>query len=349
MPDHKPVVGLALGSGSARGLAHIGVIHALQDAGIKVDMVAGTSIGALIGSVFAAGKLDAIERDYLTFDWKKIAYFFDMVFPRSGLIDGSKVADFILNYIHTESIENLPLPFQAVATDIGNGEEIILDHGDIVEAVRASISAPGIFTPVRIGNRILVDGGLVNPVPVSVVKSMGAELVIAVDLNHDIVMGKSPVNHHAKENEKSAAMNAEANSNTEANSGIQTRLAEEPRNGFSLTFSALNSETYREAMARINRRLESLTDHPTLRQIRAWLEEEPLPNIFEIMLASINIMENQITRTRLRIDPPDILIRPPLGSIRFLEFHRAEEIIKIGYQETVKQLERYEKRQQKRQ
>lgn len=348
MPDKKPLVGLALGSGSARGLAHIGVIRALQDAGITVDLVAGTSIGALIGSVYAAGRLDAIERDYLTFDWKKIAYFFDMVFPRSGLIDGDKVADFILNYIHTDVIENLPLPFRAVATDIGTGEEIIFDHGDIVDAVRASISAPGIFTPVKNGDRILVDGGLVNPVPVSVVKMMGADMVIAVDLNHDIVMGKSPVNHHAhNKQDSSAAIQTEANS--KPGDEDQNNPSDEQENGFLLSFTGLSSDTYREAMERINRRLESLTDHPALRQIRAWLEEEPLPNIFEIMLASINIMENQITRTRLRIDPPDILIQPPLGSIRFLEFHRAEEIIKIGYQETVKQLERYEKRQQKRQ
>ena len=325
MAVKQTTIGLALGSGSARGLAHIGVIRALQEAGIKIDVVAGTSIGALIGSVFAAGKLDAIERDYLEFDWKKIAYFFDMVFPRSGLIDGTKVANFILNYIKTDTIENLPLPFHTVATDIGTGEEIIFKQGDIVEAVRASISAPGIFTPVRIGERILVDGGLVNPVPVSVAKTMGADLVIAVDLNHDIVAGKSPV----KNNHINNFINHDNKDHQDTN---------QAKNGFSQALSNLGGEKYQQAMKRINRHLESF-ESPTLKQIRSWLDEEPLPNIFEVMLSSINIMENQITKTRLRIDPPDLLIRPPLGSIRFLEFHRAKEIINIGYQETKKQLE----------
>ena len=314
MLEKQVTIGLALGSGSARGLAHIGVIHALEEAGITVDLVAGTSIGALIGSVFAAGKLEAIEQDYMQFDWKKIAYFMDMVFPRSGLIDGEKVSNFILNYIQADSIENLPIPFQAVATDIGTGEEHIFKQGDIVEAVRASISAPGIFTPVRSGNRILVDGGLVNPVPVSVVKSMGADRVIAVDLNHDIVSGKSPIANNQNNND------------------------EQSQNGFSQTLSTIGGEKYQEAMARINQRIEHF-DNPTLQHIRSWLNEEPLPNIFEIMLSSINIMENQISKTRLHIDPPDLLIRPPLGSIRFLEFHRAKEIIDIGYRETKKQLQ----------
>ena len=326
MPEKNNTIGLALGSGSARGLAHIGVIHALEEAGITIDVVAGTSIGALIGSVFAAGKLEAIERDYLEFDWKKIAYFFDVVFPRSGLIDGTKVANFVQQYITSNAIENLPLPFHSVATDIGTGEEIVFKQGDIIEAVQASISAPGIFTPVRFGERILVDGGLVNPVPVSVAKSMGADLVVAVDLNHDIVAGKSPLKNNLN------------NPTNHTNESVQDHDNDQPQNGFSRALSNLGGEKYQQAMARINRQLGSF-DSPTLKQIRAWLDEEPLPNIFEIMLASINIMENQITKTRLRIDPPDLLIRPPLGSIRFLEFHRAEEIINIGYQETKKQLQ----------
>ena len=165
--EHNKQIGLALGSGSARGLSHIGVIRALEEAGIKVDCIVGTSIGALIGSVYASGKLEALEKVYLDFDWKKIAYFFDVVFPKSGLIDGNKVTDFVREYVHAETIEHLPLPFQVVATDIATGKEIWIDQGDVIEAVRASLSVPGIFTPVRRNGRILVDGGLVNPVPVS--------------------------------------------------------------------------------------------------------------------------------------------------------------------------------------
>lgn len=303
------MAGIALGSGSARGLAHIGVIRALEEAGIKIDYVAGTSIGSLIGSVYAAGKLDALEKVYLGFDWKSIAYFFDVVFPKSGLIDGKKVSDFVREYVHAETIEHLPLPFQAVATDIGTGEEIVLDKGDVIEAVRASISVPGIFTPVRRDGRVLVDGGLVNPVPVSTARSMGAEFVIAVDLNHDIVTGKAP----------------------------ETASKSAGDSGFSQALSRIAGAKYLAAMERINLGLQSL-DNPALNQIRAWLAEEPLPNIFEVLLSSINVMETQITRTRLQMDPPDLLIQPRLGHIRFLEFNRAEEIIDIGYEEAHKQL-----------
>ncbi len=300
-------IGLALGSGSARGLAHIGVIRALGEAGIKIDCIAGTSIGALIGSVYASDKLEALEKVYLGFDWKKIAYFFDVVFPKSGLIDGKKVTDFVREYVQAETIEHLSLPFKAVATDITTGKEIWIDEGDVIEAVRASLSVPGIFTPVRKNGKILVDGGLVNPVPVSIARSMGADFVIAVDVNQGIVMTKKP--------EKGTEKNA-------LNQALQR----------------IGGKQYSQAMERINHSLQSL-DNPALNQVRSWLAEEPLPNIFEVLLSSINIMEAQVTKSRLKTDPPDLLIQPNLGHIGFLEFNRAEEIINIGYDEACRQLE----------
>ena len=181
----------------------------------------------------------------------------------------------------------------------------------VIEAVRASISVPGIFTPVRRNGQVLVDGGLTNPVPVSTARSMGAKLVIAVDLNHDIVAGKAP---------ESISKSSDQNSFVE-------------------TLSRMGGAKYLAAVERINLGLQSM-DNPALNQIQAWLAEESLPNIFEVLLSSINVMETQITRTRLHMDPPDLLIQPKLGHIRFLEFNRAEEIINIGYEETCKQLER---------
>ncbi|RKZ65589.1 MAG: patatin [Gammaproteobacteria bacterium] len=308
----KPKIGLALGSGSARGLAHIGVIRALKDAGIHVDCVAGTSIGAAIGAVYASGKLDSLQETYLAMDWKKIAYFFDVVFPKSGIIDGKKVIDFMREYVHSECIEELPLPFKAVATELNSGEEVVLETGDVMDAVRASISVPGMFTPVRRNGRVLVDGGLVNPVPVNVARAMGADIVIAVDINHGIVEGKAPA----------------------------PKAKSLPDTDFLQSLSLLENEPYRSAMERIEKGLRSLESNPTLIQIRAWLAEESLPNIFEVLLSSINIMETQITSTRLQIDPPELLIQPPLGSVRFLEFNRAEEVISIGYETTRQQLER---------
>jgi NTE family protein len=309
---HRPKIGLALGSGSARGLAHIGVTRALKDAGIHVDYVAGTSIGAAIGAVYASGKLDSLQDAYLAMDWKKIAYFFDVVFPKSGIIDGKKVTDFMRDYVHSDNIEELPLPFKAVATELNSGEEVVLETGDVIDAVRASISVPGMFTPVRRDGRVLVDGGLVNPVPVNVVRAMGADIVIAVDINHGIVEGKA----------------------------LAPQAKSQPDTDLLQTLSLLGSERYRFAMERIEKGLHSLESNPTLIQIREWLAEESLPNIFEVLLSSINIMETQITSTRLQIDPPELLIQPPLGSVRFLEFNRAEEIISIGYETTRQQLER---------
>jgi len=310
----RPRIGLALGSGSARGLAHLGVIRALADAGIEVDCVAGTSMGALIGAIHAAGKIDQLEATFQSFDWKKTVSFFDVVLPKSGLLDGAKVSDLVRAHIHADAIEALPKPFAAVATDIVTGKEIVIRTGDVIEAVRASISVPGIFTPLRSNGRILVDGGLTNPVPVSVARAMGADIVIAVDLNHEIVAGKNlkPLLNRAN--------------NTAA---VPTKLTRW-------------MEGYRQTMQELKTRLLA-REAPGSAQFSRWAStEEPLPNIFEVLLASINIMETSITRTRLGLDRPEILIQPPLGHIRFLEFARAEEIIRIGYEHTQRQLAQME-------
>jgi NTE family protein len=299
---------LALGSGSARGLAHLGVIRAIEEAGIEVDFIAGSSMGALIGAIHAAGKLDELEATFKTFDWKTMATFFDVVLPKSGLLDGARVGELVRAHIHADTIEMLPKAFAAVATDIVSGEEVVIRSGDVIEAVRASISVPGIFTPVRSNGHILVDGGLTNPVPVSAVRSMGAEFVIAVDLNHEIVAGKN----------------------------MKPLLATGKVEGAPSLFTQWVGD-YRLSMKDIRQRL--LTgDNAASAQFRKWVSPEPLPSIFEVLLASINIMEANITRTRLRLDHPDILLQPPLGNVRFLEFDRAEEIIAIGYEYTKKQL-----------
>lgn len=305
-----PRVGLALGSGSARGLAHLGVIRAIEEAGIKVDFIAGASMGALIGAIHAAGKLDELEATFKTFDWKMMATFFDVVLPKSGLLDGAKVGELVRAHIHAETIEMLPKAFAAVATDIVSGEEVVIRSGDVIEAVRASISVPGIFTPVRSNGHILVDGGLTNPVPVSAARSMGAEFVIAVDLNHEIVSGKNmkPLLATKKANDTGAT-------------GLFAQWVGD----------------YRLSMKDIRQKLLA-GDNAASAQFRKWVSPEPLPSIFEVLLASINIMETNITRTRLRLDHPDILLQPPLGNVRFLEFDRAEEIIAIGYEYTKKKL-----------
>jgi NTE family protein len=302
----RPGIGLALGSGSARGLAHLGVIRAIEDAGIEVDFIAGSSMGALIGAIYASGKLDELEATFRTFDWKTMAGFFDVVLPKSGLLDGARVSELVRAHIHADTIETLPKPFAALATDIVSGEEVVIRSGDVIEAVRASISVPGIFTPVRSNGHILVDGGLTNPVPVSAARSMGAEFIIAVDLNHEIVAGKNL-----------KPLLAAKDANNADTPGLFAQWAGD----------------YRLSMKDIRQKLIS-GDNAASAQFRKWTSPEPLPSIFEVLLASINIMEAHITRTRLSLDRPDLILQPPLGHIRFMEFGRAEEIIAIGYEYT---------------
>ena len=174
-------IGIALGAGSARGWAHIGVLRVLEEAGIRPQIVCGSSIGALVGAVYAAGQLDALEEWVLDLTWRKVLGFFDISFD-GGFLKGAKLIAYLKDHLLERSIEELELPFGAVATDLHSGREIWLREGRAIDAVRASIALPGLFTPFTLDDRLLVDGALVNPVPVSLCRAMGADVVIGVDL-----------------------------------------------------------------------------------------------------------------------------------------------------------------------
>ncbi|TAM48132.1 MAG: patatin [Acidobacteria bacterium] len=178
-------VGLALGSGSARGWAHIGVIRALEQAGVRPDLVCGTSIGSLVGAAYAAGELDRLEQWALSLRPGEVIKFLD-VSPRRGLVKGERIMSFFQRNFRDRPLEELGMPFAAVATSLENGAEVWLRRGSTLGAVRASIAIPGLLAPVQHEGSVLVDGGLVNPVPVSLARAMGAEFVIAVDLNSDL-------------------------------------------------------------------------------------------------------------------------------------------------------------------
>lgn len=330
----QPRVGVALGSGSARGLAHIGVLRALQEAGIAVHCVAGTSMGAVVGAVYASGKIERMAERLRNLDWAGIIALLDPVFPRSGLIDGQRVAEFVRAHVPGARIEDLALPFAAVATDWETGAEVVAHSGDLTEAVRASIAVPGIVTPVRSNGRLLVDGGLVNPVPVSVARALGAEVVIAVDLNHDIVTSRR--NRVAAKNKGVNGNGAEEEGGAEGNGGATIGKG----NGAGQGNDKANTGTLTPILTRL---LESLRakESPMFAQISAWLRRtpaEPLPGIFEVLLGSLYIMQARITEASLQQDPPDILIQPPLGAVRFMEFDRVEEIIAIGWRSAHEQL-----------
>lgn len=184
MQQLQPRLGIALGSGAARGWAHIGILRALEQNGIVPDIVAGTSIGALVGAAYASARLDQLEEWVTQIDWWEIIRYMDL---RLGGVEGERLMRAFGERVEDVPIETLPKPFGAVATDLQTGREVWFQKGSLLEAVRASIALPGLFSPLRYQGRWLVDGGLVDPLPVSLCRALGADQVIAINLNGDIV------------------------------------------------------------------------------------------------------------------------------------------------------------------
>jgi NTE family protein len=194
----RPVVGLALGAGAARGWSHIGILHELRERGFSPDIVAGTSIGAVVGGCYAAGKLDDLEAFARSLNRRSVFGMMDLSLSGAGLIAGGRLRSRLESNLGDMRIETVAPRFAAVATEVGSGHEVWLTKGRLSDAIRASYALPGIFEPVRLGGRFLFDGALVNPVPVTVCRAMGADLVIAVNIIGDTlfrgtVVGDAPV------------------------------------------------------------------------------------------------------------------------------------------------------------
>ena len=206
----KPLIGLALGAGVARGWAHIGVLKALEEAGCKPDIVAGTSIGALVGGAYLGGHLPALEGWARRLNRARLSRMFDFKLGGSSVIAGRRVLQAFHPELSTLRIEDLPVPFACVATDLATGHEVWLRNGDLVEALRASYALPGIFPPLKIDGRWLIDGALANPVPVSVCRALGSRLTIAVNLNGEAIGEVSE-----------DIVDSESNGHTIGDSGIQ--------------------------------------------------------------------------------------------------------------------------------
>ena len=194
-----PTIGLALGGGAARGFAHIGVLRALAKKGLKFDVIAGTSIGSVVAGCAAAGHLDAIEDWARSLTRRRVFGYLDFSLAGSGLIGGGRLAERLRATLGDTTIEELPLRFAAIATEIGTGHEIWLTRGRLADALRASYSLPGVFAPVRVGGRWLMDGALVNPVPVSACRALGARVVIAVNLNAGLIGRGSTIASHGSD------------------------------------------------------------------------------------------------------------------------------------------------------
>jgi NTE family protein len=190
----RPKIGIALGGGAARGWAHIGVLKSLIAAGLEPDIVAGTSIGAVAGACYVTGRLDALEEFACGLTRRRMFGFLDFNFTGSGLITGQRLSARLEHHLQNFTIEQLDRKFVAVATELGTGHEIWLNKGSLVNALKASFALPGIFRPVKINGRWLIDGALVNPIPVSVCRALGARVVIAVNLSNDL-LNRSGVIH----------------------------------------------------------------------------------------------------------------------------------------------------------
>ncbi len=292
-------VGLVLGSGSSRGWAHIGVIEALQDAGIPIHLVAGCSVGGFVGAIFASGGLEQLKRYVMDMDGESMFSFSDLTLIRSGLLDGDKkLRELFCMHSDKKDFNELEIPLKVVAADMHSGDQVVLDSGDLLKALRASMSYPGLFAPTFHKNRWLIDGGVVDPVPVGVARAMGADIVIAVNLDSELVS--------RRRHEKFSAVSEQK----------PPQIKNEIRNEF---LSKLASRY--EAMEKtIRDRLE----------LQKKKEPSP-PGTREVINAAIQLMQDRITRVNFAVNPSDILIKPRLGDLKMLDYDQVEHAIEEGY------------------
>jgi NTE family protein len=290
----RPRIGLALGSGSARGWSHIGIIDALSEAGIEPHIVCGSSIGSLVGAAYVARRLGELRKWAEAATWRDVVGLMDVRLSGGGLISGELVVSFLRGLGITEAIESYPKPYAAIATDLVTGREIWLQSGPIDQAVRASISIPGIFSPVRVNDKLLADGGLSNPVPVSVCRALGAEVTIAVNLNGDLLGRRFKSELHP---EKAVAPPRDPN------------------------------EFVSRVLSQLPPGLREQAAHIALRLLP---QGSSTPGYFDVLANSINIMQDYITRARLAGEPPHVMLVPRLGHIGLMEYNRAKEAIAEG-------------------
>jgi len=321
-------IGLALGSGASRGWAHIGVIQALEEMDIQIDVVSGCSIGSYVGAAYASGKLPELAEwvESLT-EWQVFALM-GVGFHKGGLVSGLKVFKALHENFSFETFEELNKPFAAVATDLYSGREVNFMSGSVIEAVKASCAIPGLFPPLLFENRWLVDGGVVNPVPVNMCRMLGADVVIAVNLSADFrpqSLVNNPIDH---------------GNNQKKTSDFFKRSQQQIQQWFTKNEDT-DPETQQQNLIADNEFLteeclEILEPTNVEQQIAENLISEeqivvpPAPSIINAMTGSLDILSARVTRSRLAGDPPDILIEPQLRDFGMMEFYRATELIEHG-------------------
>ncbi len=285
-------VSLVLGAGGARGLAHIGVIRCLEKAGARIEAISGCSMGAVVGGIYAAGKLDAYQEWISSLEQTDVFSLLDWSLSGGGLIKGRKIISKLSELVGEMNIEDLAIDFTAVTVDIDHGREVWLDQGPLFDAIRASIAIPGVFTPHRYNGRTLVDGGLLNPVPVAPTIRCMTDLTIVVDVN-------GPFDAELKKTEKEREKDSQG--------GMVDKLKE-----FMDSFSSDKSPTETE------------------------------PGLLAVMIRSLDIMEAALTRQHLAIHQPDLVIQIPKNACMVHEFHRARNVIDLGFELADKAFSEYE-------
>jgi NTE family protein len=327
----RPKIGIALGSGVARGWSHIGVLRVLSDAGIPTDIVSGTSIGALVGGCHVAGKLAPLEEFARSLSRRRLLSLIDFRFRASGLIGDSKLEGLLYKNLGSLQIQNMASTFVAVATELSTGHEVWLREGSLVQALRASYSLPGVFAPVPIDRRWLIDGAVVNPVPVSVTRALGARLVIAVNLNTD------PFDPVTRRNfaEGASPFYVSSSPPPRVDESIEEEIADqiEQESGVNVSASAGTDENsaIMEGIRSTLSKIRGVSRAPEREIVkRAIGSSHRGPGFASVLLASLNIVQDRLARARLASDPPDIVIAPKIGHLTLMEFDRADELIKLG-------------------
>lgn len=284
--------GLVLGSGASRGWAHIGIIQALEDLGIKIDIVAGCSIGAYVGAAYASNNLDKLTEwaESLT-EWQVVSLL-GLGIKRGSLVSGNKVFQALSENFSEQTFEQLSKPLAVVATDLYSGREVAFTSGPIEPAVRASCAIPALFPPQLHENRWLIDGAVVNPVPVNLCRRLGADFVIAVNLRADF---RPEIHEKFKE---------EHENNQRKTNDFFAKSQEFVQQWFSGEDKADGQPFDKSGLAS--------------------------PGIFSVISNSLDILQARVTRSRLAGEPPDVLIEPQLRDFGIMEFYRAEELIDEG-------------------
>jgi NTE family protein len=319
----KRKVGLALGSGSVKGFAHIAVIEYLQSLGIPIHFIAGSSIGAIVGAIYSIGSLSSFKEDVLKLTKRDLWSLFDPLFPRSGLMQGKRLYDFLQKYIPADAlIEELPVPLAIMATDYQTGQSVCFRSGNVLEAVRASISIPGIFVPVRYHGTWLIDGGVANPLPVNVLRHMGAGMTIAVNL-HPRIMGPAwhnPIKSQARRPSMIVdSQDLEISANDEPLSE-PAEAEEKIASGVSPYLAAVGE------FLRID----------NMRRVFVKEKKPEFPSIFETINQTIDIQGYINTMMMLKYNRPTVLIEPDSIDVGILDFTRIPEVIEEGHQASLR-------------